>query len=336
MKCFLALFATLALAADTPANLRSCAQCHPAQAKPHPLTGMAHAIETIAECTILRENPLLNFKSGPYSYSIKRDGFQSLYTVTDGVNSITVPIGWAFGLGVAGQTYVYQYQGSFYESRVSFYRQLQGLDFTMGTTRSNFRNLVDALGRKMPPREGIECFNCHSTNSITANKVDVAALTPGVQCERCHGPTETHLAAFKTGNPEGGQMKKLDLLNAEEMNNFCGQCHRTWEQIAADGPHSVGNVRFQPYRLTNSKCYDAEDRRIRCVACHDPHLNLVRDNLSSYDSRCLACHASAKHCPVATQNCVSCHMPKTELPGSHHQFTDHQIRIARANAPYPP
>jgi hypothetical protein len=28
-------------------------------------------------------------------------------------------------------------------------------------------------------------------------------------------------------------------------------------------------------------------------------------------------------------------MPKIEIPGSHKLFTDHQIRIARANAPYP-
>ena len=32
----------------------------------------------------------------------------------------------------------------------------------------------------------------------------------------------------------------------------------------------VANVRFQPYRLISSKCYDAEDSRIRCTACHDP------------------------------------------------------------------
>jgi hypothetical protein len=28
-------------------------------------------------------------------------------------------------------------------------------------------------------------------------------------------------------------------------------------------------------------------------------------------------------------------MPKTDLPGAHRQFTDHQIRIVRANEAYP-
>jgi formate-dependent nitrite reductase cytochrome c552 subunit len=38
---------------------------------------------------------------------------------------------------------------------------------------------------------------------------------------------------------------------------------------------------------------------------------------------------------VAKANCVECHMPKVDLPGAHHKFTDHQIRIARAGEPYP-
>jgi hypothetical protein len=28
-------------------------------------------------------------------------------------------------------------------------------------------------------------------------------------------------------------------------------------------------------------------------------------------------------------------MPKTDLPGAHHSFTDHNIRIAGKNQPYP-
>ena len=61
---------------------------------------------------------------------------------------------------------------------------------------------------------------------------------------------------------------------------------------------------------------------------------------ASHDSRCMACHSSggkrsARICKVSAHDCVSCHMPKIEIPGSHHKFTDHDIRIARAHAPYP-
>ena len=100
----------------------------------------------------------------------------------------------------------------------------------------------------------------------------------------------------------------------------------------------IGNVRFQPYRLAGSKCYDADDPRISCLACHDPHRELVNE-ISSYDNKCLACHgggkAGAKRCPVAKAKCVSCHMPKTELPGAHYKFSDHRIRIVKAHEKYP-
>jgi formate-dependent nitrite reductase cytochrome c552 subunit len=38
---------------------------------------------------------------------------------------------------------------------------------------------------------------------------------------------------------------------------------------------------------------------------------------------------------VSKNNCVSCHMPKIELPGAHYKFSDHRIRIVKPNEPYP-
>ena len=98
------------------------------------------------------------------------------------------------------------------------------------------------------------------------------------------------------------------------MSDFCGRCHRTWAQIESQGLRGVIYVRFQPYRLTNSRCCDAADKRIRCQACHT---------------------STAKACRVGRRNCVRCHMPKVALPGAHHEFTDHEIRIVRPVAPYP-
>jgi hypothetical protein len=128
-------------------------------------------------------------------------------------------------------------------------------------------------------------------------------------------------------------MRKLGKLTTEEMSDFCGQCHRTWAEIASNGPHGIQNVRFQPYRLGNSKCYDAAEIRIRCTACHDPH-RAVETSTAAYDAKCLACHA-AKDCSVATKDCVTCHMPRLDLPGAHKKFTDHKIRVVKANEPYP-
>jgi hypothetical protein len=105
-------------------------------------------------------------------------------------------------------------------------------------------------------------------------------------------------------------------------------------------------VRFAPYRLENSKCWQkTQSTLLTCVACHDPHKPLVHD-LASYDSRCLQCHAPSAHaakrvankggaCPVSTKDCVTCHMPKVRPPNLHSDFTDHWIRIVKRGAPYP-
>src|SRR5207302_8770711 len=149
-----------------------------------------------------------------------------------------------------------------------------------------------------------------------------------VGCESCHGAAEKHVK-------EQVKMPGLAALTAEDMSELCGRCHRTWSQIAMNGPRGVNNVRFQPYRLANSKCYDAADRRIRCTACHDPHRD-VETSAAAYDPKCTACHsASTVTCKVAKKECVTCHMPKLELPGAHHKFTDHRVRIVKANEAYP-
>lgn len=317
-------------------EVRACAACHPAEAKPHPLTPMAHAAETVAECGVLRSHPRLERTLGRYSFSIVRRGDESIYSVTDGVDQIVVPIKYAMGLGAAGQTYIFEKDGKYFESYVSYYKALDGLDITIGD-RPNPPTLIDAAGRALGAVAVAECFTCHATDSVRNERVAEQDFIPGVQCEACHGAAADH-AAGAHGGAQWTPMKKLGGMTAEQSAQFCGQCHRTWEYVAAHGPHNTGNVRFQPYRLTLSRCYDADDRRIACTACHNPHES-VQTTAARYDANCQSCHATggkaaAKICKVSAKDCSSCHMPKIELPGSHHKFTDHNIRIVAQGA-YP-
>ena len=140
-------------------------------------------------------------------------------------------------------------------------------------------------------------------------------------------------------------------LGPVELMDFCGACHRAPLDVATAKNFVPLNIRFQPYRLSKSRCWGRPDLRITCVACHDPHEPLVHD-AAFYDAKCLACHAAAateasagvaadpvhgKHssCPVSTIRCVSCHMPKYEDPQFHGSFTDHDIRIVHPGDAYP-
>jgi hypothetical protein len=326
------------LAAAGSCQAQECISCHSPQAAALGHTPMSQALERVENCSILRTSPKLMFRDGIYSYQIVREGPRSLYTVTDGKNTISAPIEWAFGLGAAGQTYVFRRNGVFYESRVSYFQAVNGLDLTLGAANRKPANLDEAAGRSMNDQDARQCFGCHSTGLPRQGKMNLDLMVPGIQCARCHESSAVHSRAAQSGDLRNLRMLKLSKLSAEEVSDFCGQCHRTWADIAANGPRGINNVRFQPYRLANSKCYDATDRRISCVACHDPHQN-VSTQPAGYDAKCEACHSSRqnaqKACPVAKKDCVTCHMPKYELPGAHFKFTDHQIRVVPTGEVYP-
>ena len=337
MRILLPVAVCSLLAADNGGvsrEVRSCVSCHPAQAKLQPATSMAHAMELTSECSILKEHPLLTFREGRYLYRIQREGDQSIYSVSDGQQTRQFTIGWAFGQGLAGQTYVFEDSGEFYQSRVSYYRSLNGLDLTLGAANIKPVNIDEAVGIRMAHQEGPQCFACHATNAVEAKQLVTNKLVAGLQCERCHGLAENHLKGVKQGDAKLAAMTKLSAYSTEQISAFCGQCHRTWDDIAASGQTGITNVRFQPYRLTNSKCYDTGDSRISCTACHDPHQEIDRIP-AHYESKCQACHTggkvSAKVCKVSATGCITCHMPRVEIPGSHHQFFDHEIRVVKAN-----
>ena len=334
--CFLAPW--LASAQTLTRTMPVCATCH-VEARSQITSSMGNALETPAECKILASRPLLTTTVGKYSYRIERQGSQSIYTVSEGAKSLSLPIRWAMGASSAiGQTYILEKDGDLYESRVSYFRELDGLGPTLGSEGSSPEDLADAAGRLMGKDDKLRCFGCHATDATSGRDLTLDTMTPGVQCERCHGPAKDHVEAAKAGNPGQAPMKDLSAMSTEQISNFCGQCHRTWEEIVLDGKLDITDLRFQPYRLVGSKCYDANDPRISCLACHDPHHD-VDTEAAHYDSKCLACHnqgkAGARMCKVSKQNCASCHMPKIELPGAFHKFSDHRIRIVRAGEPFP-
>lgn len=312
--------------------------------------GMGHASDRPAQAAILQRHPRLRVTldhdtyrvtrtpAGKYRYSVERDG-----------KRVAAPLLWAFGLGHAGQTYVYRRHGGYYESRVSFFNKPRALDMTMGYGPTPPDTLWHALGRRLAPDETRACFVCHTTGSYSGGNFRPQRATSGVRCEECHGPGSAHVAAMRAHDFAGGfHIYNPAQLSANGLANFCGSCHRSTMTVLAMGVSGPLDVRFEPYRLTLSECWNPTDPRIACLACHNPHKPLVTKP-AAYDHACLACHVvkgekmtaglrkthPGPACPVATHDCVTCHMPKVHLPGSHFLFTDHDIRIVRPGAPYP-
>lgn len=181
----------------------------------------------------------------------------------------------------------------------------------------------------------------------TATRLDVARIVPGIHCEACHGPGAEHVAAMNSKQFSG----ETHIVNPAKMSpvqsvDFCGACHSSRWDVELMGAVGVATVRFPAYRLEKSRCWAVSgDVCVTCIACLDPHQPLARQP-TSYDHACLACHLPNAHakpvadhpgkaCPVATKDCVNCHMPKYDIPEMHNKFTDHMIRVAREDAPFP-
>jgi hypothetical protein len=321
---------------------QACAECHKKYSASYPPTGMAMAMEAIGTSKVLGDNPQLTMRVGPYTYEIKRTGNRSTYSVSDGKETISLPIVYAFGQGKMGQTYVLEREGKFYESLISFYSGLKGLDFTTGAARTVPRSLTDAVGRLLSANDVSNCFGCHSTGAVVGgSKLQLDRLTHGVRCEACHGPGGSHIAAIKRGESGATLIFNPGRLSADELTQqFCALCPRG--EVSLLKSMEINNVRFQPYRIFLSKCY-SNDRRISCTACHNPHEPLKED-VGFYDNKCLACHSlkgkpakegATESCPVADKDCTSCHMPKVAVDSAHFEFRDHYIRIARPGEAFP-
>ena len=330
---------------------RQCAGCHPAQVKSYAKTTMSRALillDAAGQNSTLPNGSRLEWRDANVLYSVSRQAGKLVYRVTRGTESFETPLLYAFGEGMAGQTYVFSKDGKYYESRVSYYADTKSLDRTVGSDGRAASTLLESAGRLMDDRDVRECFGCHTTGARNGKTFQLQQFEAGVECENCHGPGGAHIAAKQTSKPESGDklagMRSWRGFDAQDMSDACGACHRTWEKVLLMGVKGVNNVRFAPYRLTMSKCFAPDDKRISCTACHDPHGPLETETVK-YDSKCLACHAGgraavaahkagAKACPKAVANCASCHMPKVLPPETHHAFVDHRIRVVR-NDIYP-
>jgi len=325
----------------------ACINCHRAIGESQAATPMAQAAATAVHSRVLRQRGNVATDAGAYSYSIVSSGAESRYSVRAGAAALTVPLSWAFGLGNKGQTFVYKRGDRFFESRMSFYASLQNLALTTGHSLNPPADLEAALGQPISVEPLRKCFGCHTTGSDAAEGFDPDQATPGVGCESCHGPGGRHATLMSEQNLEEGRQAIFNpvRLGPVALVDFCGACHRTWSDVNEMNLSGVANVRFQPYRLENSRCWGNGDARLSCLACHDPHKQVVKDS-SFYDAKCLACHASGrqekprpdrpgKACPVKQKGCANCHMPKVLLPSMYSTFVDHEIRVVKPHANYP-
>ena len=332
------------------AGSASCTQCHEEGAQ---ATSMARAATTGGGDSFFAKKGPVSLQAGDFAYQVKSVPEGVNYSVSSGGHVLSQKLAWVIGAGDLGRTFLYQADGRWQQSEVSFYTKPGMLDVTTGLGPGTGTGLPAALGQPLSAQEAKSCFSCHTVHATTSAGMEPLHAEPGVGCEACHGPGSAHASQMGAAGNQGSTGARFAVfdpskLSPEDSIDFCGSCHRT----SADAKLSVTQdfrlsvIRFQPYRLEESKCWRAtKDERLTCVACHNPHKPLERV-AASYDGKCLQCHAGAQAgspaalhaglvCPKAKSDCVTCHMPKVPVASMHGEFTDHDIRIARAGEEIP-
>lgn len=244
------------------------------------------------------------------------------------------------GSGVKGQSYLTFEEDSLYQIQASYLTLTDSWINSPGYPNYSF---------KRPVMDN--CIKCHVTFaknkkfSGDSNVYDKNSFIYGVDCERCHGPSQDHVD-FRIGN-----LKELDFdpivqaetLNRQQQMDACAQCHAGLRnnQIAenpfsfligdnleehsknynSSRPNTELDVHGNQYGLLiSSPCYK-ESAEMSCVTCHDPHKN-QRNNSQHFNAKCISCHNQPDILHTANSesninnytDCIACHMP--EFPSS--------------------
>jgi len=325
-------------ARDQYVGSETCGRCHQNIVETQKNTPMAHAVKPATADAFTNIPHVMRFRTGSYDYLLSQTATGAEYSTTNGQQSTSEAVSWVFGDRQFGDTFLYQQNGVYFESRVSYYRAINGLDLTTGRTAFRPNRFETALGRRMSPDEPPLCFGCHSTASSTDGVFRPERLIPGVTCEACHGPGAQHVAQMSL---EDASTPTFILnparLSPADSADFCGACHRTSADVSLNSITGIFTLRFPSYRLEKSRCWGNGDARLNCIACHDTHKPRVQE-AAFYDKVCVSCHSPASAglkdrghaigiCKVANRDCVSCHMPKYTIPSMHTDFTDHKIAV---------
>jgi tetratricopeptide (TPR) repeat protein len=278
-------------------------------------------------------------------YSLPTGFWQRLQTSG---NVSNYHIDYVIGSGNHASGYLIDIAGHLFQSPVAFYKSRNSYDLAPGYEKTQDPDFT------RPIAEG--CVFCHAGTELHIRGTDNQYRSPAfsaeaITCERCHGPSEKHLA-----DPRAGTIVNPAKLEPGARDSVCEQCHlmgvtrvlnpgkefrdfqpgqrlettfTTYhEALPPNAAPATFKVISHVEQLAMSVCARNSHGRLWCGTCHDPH-NKPDQPVQYYRSRCLSCHTRAfptAH-PAADSNCIGCHMPRRDAQdGGHTAFTDHRIQ----------
>ncbi|QDU60126.1 Doubled CXXCH motif [Planctomycetes bacterium Pan216] len=311
----------------------SCKACHAREFEAHRQSGHASTLLPMPASDLaqrLSGNAVRDPQRG-YAYD---------FTLVDGTFTVTIPeffgaeglaVDWLLGSGIHAQTPVSLSRqfGTGLEHRMTWYAESDAMGVTPGQQLYRSEDVsqpAEYFGRVFTWKEMCDCLGCHATFLPEDRELTPETIIANIGCERCHGPSRAHVDAARRGKAFEAPTP-IRFPDAETLVDGCAECHRGEKDVLGDAA-ALKNVRFQPFGLKRSECFQKTPGGISCSACHDPHGPVSTDRVV-YNRVCMNCHEpdTTKGCPkVPVGDCVSCHLPPVEIhPGL--TFHDHWIRV---------
>jgi tetratricopeptide (TPR) repeat protein len=240
-----------------------------------------------------------------------------------------------FVIGSGNHSFTYLHRaanGALQVLPVSWYSEKGGYwDMSPGYDQADFPGSVRPVH--------YECMFCHNAYPKIPDALEHAAsaemnfldpLPEGIDCQRCHGPGQRHVALASAG--EAPEQVRAAIVNPKRLSperelEVCFECHL--ETTSQDLPHAVRRfdrapfsyVPGQPlgdfsvefdraggqhggatdrfeiahgaYRLRQSKCFIQSAGKLRCTTCHNPHdIPHGPAAAAHYNAVCEQCHAA--------------------------------------------
>jgi predicted CXXCH cytochrome family protein len=322
-----------------------CAQCHAEIAKSFRSTGMGRSFyrlpADVPAADLTTSQPFYHTASDNYFLMIKRGGeyFQRRWRI--GLDGKETDVDerradYVLGSGNHSRTYLHlTSRNTLQQLPLGWYAEKGGYwGMNPGYDRPDFPGATRLAG--------YQCMFCHNAypkipGGHQEERAEAQYLTPlpvGIDCQRCHGPGQRHIAA--AGKPGVTREEiRAAIVNPKRLSpqremEVCLQCHL--ETTILPLPHSVqrqnrGPFSYVPgqplvdfrlsfdrasgpgdrlevahagYRLLESQCYLKSQGRLRCTTCHDPHQAQQGEAAAAhYNGICLTCHQTALRQSIA-------------------------------------